>query len=221
METTIDEIVYSLKNGQGKRVENLVKLALEEGVPSKDILEKGLLAGMEQITEKFRREEVGVPEILSITRAMNRGVNALKNYSGDVGMKEVGTAVLGTVNGDLHDIGKNLVKMMMESMNIQVIDLGEDVTPNRFLDAVVSAKAKVLILSGILETSAQDMEKVIDLFRERDVRDQVFIMVGGYHLNQELAQEIGADCYTEDAGSCAKTAYQYLIKRRKGKRKKV
>lgn len=218
MGAIIDEIIDSLKKGQGKRVTNLVKMALDDGVPPQTILEDGFLAGMGQVAEKFRKEEVGVPEILSVTRALDRGVQSLRRYTGNSGVKEVGTVVLGTVKGDVHDIGKNLVKMMMESKNIRVIDLGVDVPPRRFLDEAMASKAQIVCLSGILSESEKDMKAVIEEFEERGARDQVFFMVGGYFLDEEQAKKIGADCYTEDACACAEKAYRYLVKKEKRKR---
>lgn len=218
MGAIIDEIIDSLKKGQGKRVTNLVKMALDDGIPPQTILEDGFLAGMGQVAEKFRKEEVGVPEILSVTRALDRGVQSLRRYTGNSGVKEVGTVVLGTVKGDVHDIGKNLVKMMMESKNIRVIDLGVDVSPRRFLDETIASKAQIVCLSGILSESEKDMKAVIEEFEDRGIRDQVFFMVGGYFLDEEQAKKIGADCYTDDACACAEKAYQYLVKKEKRKR---
>ena len=218
MGAIIDEIIDSLKKGQGKRVTNLVKMALDDGIPPQTILEDGFLAGMGQVAEKFRKEEVGVPEILSVTRALDRGVQSLRRYTGNSGVKEVGTVVLGTVKGDVHDIVKNLVKMMMESKNIRVIDLGVDVSPRRFLDETIASKAQIVCLSGILSESGKDMKAVLEEFEDRGIRDQVFFMVGGYFLDEEQAKEIGADCYTEDACACAEKAYQYLVKKEKRKR---
>ena len=218
MGAIIDEIIDSLKKGQGKRVTNLVKMALDDGIPPQTILEDGFLAGMGQVAEKFRKEEVGVPEILSVTRALDRGVQSLRRYTGNSGVKEVGTVVLGTVKGDVHDIGKNLVKMMMESKNIRVIDLGVDVSPRRFLDETIASKAQIVCLSGIFSESGKDMKAVLEEFEDRGIRDQVFFMVGGYFLDEEQAKEIGADCYTEDACACAEKAYQYLVKKEKRKR---
>lgn len=218
MGAIIDEIIDSLKKGQGKRVTNLVKMALDDGIPPQTILEDGFLAGMGQVAEKFRKEEVGVPEILSVTRALDRGVQSLRRYTGNSGVKEVGTVVLGTVKGDVHDIGKNLVKMMMESKNIRVIDLGVDVPPRRFLDEAIASKAQIVCLSGILSESEKDMKAVIEEFEDRGIRDQVFVMVGGYFLDEEQAKKIGADCYTDDACACAEKAYHYLVKKDKRKR---
>ena len=143
MSAIIDEIIDSLKKGQGKRVTDLVKMALEEGISAQTILEDGFLAGMGQVADKFRQEEVGVPEILSVTRALDKGVQSLRSYTGSSNSKEVGTVVLGTVKGDMHDIGKNLVKMMMESKNIHVVDLGVDVSPRRFLDEAIASRHRL------------------------------------------------------------------------------
>ena len=221
MGATLDEIVDSLHRGQSKRVTELVKMALEEGISSREILEEGFLKGMEQLSLQFEREEVGIPHILSVTRALDKGVEALHRYMGHRDVKEIGTVVLGTVNGELHDIGKNLVKLMMESRNIQVIDLGVNISPVRFVNEVSASKAKILILSGILPTSDRDMKEVIEEFELRGLRDKVYIMVGGYYMNAEKARRIGADCYTDDAGTCADTACRYLTKKNRRKKKNI
>lgn len=217
---TIDEIIDSLKKGQGKRVSNLVKMAVDEENTAQMILEDGFLKGMEEVADKFRNEEVGVPEILSVTRALDQGIDALRRYTGTRAGKEIGTVVLGTVKGDVHDIGKNLVKMMLESKNIQVIDLGVDVQPRRFLEETIASKSQIVILSGILSKSADDMKMVIQEFEEKGIRNQIYIMVGGYFMDENIARNIGADCYTEDACSCAEKAYTYLIKKARKKRSK-
>jgi len=220
METIIDEIRDALKKGQGKRVANLVKMALEEGISSQSIVEDGFLEGMSIVGEVFRNEEVGVPEILSVTRALDRGVEALRRYTGASGVKDVGTVVLGTMKGDMHDIGKNLVKMMMESRNIHVIDLGVDVSPVRFYEEAMASHAQIVCMSGILSKSARDMRAVIEEFEDKGERDSVYIMAGGYYMDEQKAEEIGADCYTEDAYECAEKAYKYLTKRDKRKKRK-
>lgn len=218
MGAIIDEIIDSLKKGQGKRIAELVKIALEEGVPPQKILEEGFLAGMNQVAERFRQEDVGVPEILSVTRALEHGVQSLRRYTGNSAVKDVGTVVIGTVKGDMHDIGKNLVRMMMESRNIHVVDLGVDVSPRKFLEETLASKAQIVCMSGILSRSEQGMKAVIEEFEARGIRDEVYFMIGGYFMDEAQAKKIGADCYTEDACSCAEKAYQYLIK--KGKKKK-
>ncbi|MBQ9156585.1 MAG: cobalamin-dependent protein [Eubacterium sp.] len=220
MDTIIDEIIDSLKKGQGKRITNLVKMALDEGISSQSIVEDGFLAGMSQVGDTFRNQEVGVPEILSVTRALDQGVESLRRYTGGSGVKEVGTVVLGTMRGDMHDIGKNLVKMMMESKNIRVIDLGVDVSPARFYEEAMASHAQIVCMSGILSQSAGDMKAVIEEFEDKGDRDRVYFMVGGYFLDEEKAVRIGADCYTEDACECAEKAYQYLTKKEKKRRKK-
>ncbi|MDO4975781.1 MAG: cobalamin-dependent protein [Eubacteriales bacterium] len=217
---TIDEIIDSLKRGQGKRVSNLVKMAIEEEMSPDTILEEGLLKGMEEVADKFRKEEVGVPEILSITRALDQGVSALRRYTGSRVVKEIGTVVIGTVRGDMHDIGKNLVKMMLESRNIQVVDLGVDVPPRRFVEETIGSRAQIVILSGILSKSADDMRQVIEEFEEKGLRNQIYIMVGGYFMDEDIAKNIGADCYTEDACTCSEKAYTYLVKKARKKRSK-
>ncbi len=218
---TIDEIIDSLKKGQGKRVSNLVKMAVDEELSAQTIMEEGFLKGMEQVAEKFRKEEVGVPEILSVTRALEQGVSALRRYTGTRVTKEIGTVVLGTVRGDMHDIGKNLVKMMLESKNIQVNDLGVDVQPRKFVEETIASKAQIVILSGILSQSSEDMRAVIEEFEEKGIRNQVYIMVGGYFMDEDMAKNIGADCYTEDACSCADKAHAYLVKKHRKKRSKT
>ncbi len=221
MDGTTEEIIASLKSGQGKRIVELVKLALDEGMSAQTILEDGFLRGMEEMQRKFNREEVGVPEILSLTRALDRGVEALHRYTGGHKQKDVGTVVLGAVNGSLHDIGKNLVRLMMESKNIQVVDLGVDVSPRKFYEEAVASKARVICMSGILPETADDMKAVIEEFELKGVRDQYYFMTGGYGISEERSKSIGADCYTEDAGTCAQCAYRQLTRKERKRKKQV
>lgn len=218
MGSTIEDIMESLKNGQSKRVVELVKVALEEDMSAQTILEEGFLKGMEAVSAKFATEEVGVPEILSVTRALDQGVEALNRYTGGHRQKDIGTVVLGAVNGSLHDLGKNLVKLMMQSRNIQVVDLGVDVSPRKFYEEAMASRAGIICMSGILPRSEEDMRAVIEEFELRGVRDQFYFMVGGHELNEENARKIGADCYTDNAGACAQKAWQVLMK--KDRRKK-
>ena len=190
MGATIDEIIDSLKRGQGKRVSDLVKMALEEVTNPQTILEEGFLSGMEQVAEKFRKEEVGVPEILSVTRALDRGVSTLRHYSVGRAKKEIGTVIIGTVKGDLHDIGKNLVKIMMESKNIRVIDLGVDVSPRRFLEEAVGSHAQIVCLSGIMPHSEEDMRAVVEEFEMKGIRNQFYFMVGVISLQRNRRKKL-------------------------------
>ena len=210
MSAIIDEIIDSLKRGQGKRVTDLVKMALEEGISAQTILEDGFLAGMEQIADKFRQEEVGVPEILSVTRALDKGVQSLRRYTGSSNSKEVGTVVLGTVEGDMHDIGKNLVKMMIEGTGIRVIDLGVDCPPERVVEAVKEYRPAIVCLSALLTTTMGNQKAVIDALKEAGLRDSVKVMVGGAPVTKAFAEEIGADAYTPDAATAAEVARAYF-----------
>ena len=213
-----ESIADSLERGRAKEVSAKVTEALDNGVSPEQILNEGLVVGMNVIGEQFKNNEVFVPEVLVAARAMNAGLKILKPYLQKEGVEPVGKAVICTVKGDMHDIGKNLVKMMLVARNIQVVDLGVDVSPRRFVEETIASKATLVILSGILSKSSEDMKNVIDEFEEKGIRNQVYIMVGGYFMDENTARNIGADCYTDTASSCADRAYAYLSKRPKKKR---
>ncbi len=203
---TVFEIRDNIISGRAKAVTALIAQALEEGIPASVILNDGLLEGMGTVGERFKNDEIFVPEVLISARAMNKGIEVLKPYlsEGDTGAK--GTAVIGTVRGDMHDIGKNLVKMMIEGRGIKVIDLGTDVSPEAFYDAAIENDANIVCCSALLTTTMVEMKNVVDLFVERGMRDKVKIMIGGAPTSQEFCDEIGADCYTSDAASAAEAA---------------
>lgn len=203
---TVLEIRDNIISGRAKAVTALITQALEEGIPASVILNDGLLEGMGTVGERFKNDEIFVPEVLISARAMNKGIEILKPYlsEGDTGAK--GTAVIGTVRGDMHDIGKNLVKMMIEGRGIKVIDLGTDVSPEAFYDAAIENNADIVCCSALLTTTMVEMKNVVDLFVERGMRDKVKIMIGGAPTSQEFCDEIGADCYTSDAASAAEAA---------------
>ena len=203
---TVLEIRDNIISGRAKAVTALITQALEEGIPASVILNDGLLEGMGTVGERFKNDEIFVPEVLISARAMNKGIEVLKPYlsEGDTGAK--GTAVIGTVRGDMHDIGKNLVKMMIEGRGIKVIDLGTDVSPEAFYDAAIENDANIVCCSALLTTTMVEMKNVVDLFVERGMRDKVKIMIGGAPTSQEFCDEIGADCYTSDAASAAEAA---------------
>jgi corrinoid protein of di/trimethylamine methyltransferase len=203
---TVLEIRDNIISGRAKAVTALITRALEEGIPASVILNDGLLEGMGTVGERFKNDEIFVPEVLISARAMNKGIEVLKPYlsEGDTGAK--GTAVIGTVRGDMHDIGKNLVKMMIEGRGIKVIDLGTDVSPEAFYDAAIENDANIVCCSALLTTTMVEMKNVVDLFVERGMRDKVKIMIGGAPTSQEFCDEIGADCYTSDAASAAEAA---------------
>lgn len=206
------ELNKMVASGKVKAVKELVNAAIEEGVAPKDILEQGLLPGMSEIGEKFKNNEVYVPEVLIAARAMNAGTAILRPLmtAGDV--VAPGTAVIGTVKGDLHDIGKNLVKMMLEGKGINVIDLGVDVSAEKFVAEAKANGANLICCSALLTTTMGEMAEVVKKAEEEGIRDQVWIMVGGAPITQEYCDKIGADCYTSDAASAADAALEHLTK---------
>lgn len=206
----LQQISLKLQAGKARDVKALVQQAIDEGIPAHEILEKGLVAGMNVIGEKFKNNEVFVPEVLVAARAMNAGVTILKPYLVDAGVESKGTAVIGTVKGDLHDIGKNLVKMMLEGKGINVVDLGVDVSAEQFVQAAVDNNADLICCSALLTTTMGEMKSVVELAEEKGLRDQVKIMIGGAPITQSFCDSIGADCYTADAASCADAAIKFL-----------
>lgn len=204
------ELVAAVENGKVKIVKELIAKALEEGAAPKEVLEEGLLPGMNNIGEKFKNNEVYVPEVLIAARAMTTGVNILKPLMTSGEMSGAGTAVIGTVKGDLHDIGKNLVKMMLEGKGINVIDLGVDVSAEKFVAEAKANNADIICCSALLTTTMGEMENVVKKSVEEGIREKVWIMVGGAPITQDYCDKIGADCYTSDAASAADAALDHL-----------
>jgi 5-methyltetrahydrofolate--homocysteine methyltransferase len=198
-----NEISELLQRGKAKDIVVAVQKALEAGTPAPDILEKGLIAGMNIIGGKFKRGEVFVPEVLVAARAMNNASATLKPALIKAGVEPVGKAIICTVKGDLHDIGKNLVKMMVEGKGIEVVDLGVDCNEEKIVEAVQTSGAKVVCLSALLTTTMMAQKDVIEAIKNAGLRDSVKIMVGGAPVTQSFADEIGADAYTPDAASAA------------------
>lgn len=206
----LDEISINLQKGKAKIVKGLVQQAIDEGLPAKQILEDGLMAGMAIIGEKFKNNEVFVPEVLVAARAMNRGAALLKPILSENGVQATGKVCIGTVKGDLHDIGKNLVKMMLESKGLEVVDLGTDVSPAQFIDAVKNEGCQIICCSALLTTTMNTMGEVVEAAKVAGIRDQVKIMIGGAPVTEEFCQKIGADCYTPDAATAAEQAVRLL-----------
>ena len=202
----LKEIESNVQIGKAKIVKELVAQALAEGVRPADILSTGLLAGMNVIGEKFKNNEVYVPEVLVAARAMNMGMQELKPYLSEAGVSAKGKVCIGTVRGDLHDIGKNLVRMMMEGKGIEVIDLGTDVAPETFVKTAIDENCQIICCSALLTTTMDVMADVVKEAEKAGIRDKVKIMVGGAPVSQEFANSIGADFYTIDAASAADTA---------------
>ena len=209
------EISEALQKGRTKRVKELIPAALEAGLSPDRILENGLLHGLSIVGEKFKRDEVFVPEVLIAAHVINVGTACLKPYMQDsVPMKPLGTVVLGTVKGDLHDIGKNLVRMMMECRGLEVIDLGVDVPPERFVQAVRETDCDVLACSALLTTTMGAMREVIARLQAAQLRSGLKIMIGGAPVSQAFCDNIGADVYTPDAVSAAEAALQLCAEKR-------
>ena len=203
------EISELLQKGRVPLVKEKVQNAIDEGIDAKIILEEGLLSGMSIVGEKFKNNEVFIPEVLIAARAMNKGVEILKPYLVEAGVEPKGTAIIGTVKGDLHDIGKNIVKMMLEGKGLNVIDLGTDVVAEAFIDSAIENNAKIICCSALLTTTMGEMKNVVDAAIAKGVRDKVKIMVGGAPITQEFCDSIGADCYTPDAASAAEVALSF------------
>ncbi|MBE6904197.1 MAG: cobalamin-binding protein [Ruminococcaceae bacterium] len=206
----LKEISENLQKGKAKVVEELVNKAIEEGISAKQVLDEGLLDGMNIIGVKFKNNEVYVPEVLIAARAMNKGVAILKPLLVADGVESKGKVCIGTVKGDLHDIGKNLVKMMLEGQGLEVVDLGTDVAPEAFLAAVKEQGCKVVCCSALLTTTMGVMKDVVEIFKAEGIRDQVKIMVGGAPVTDSFCEQIGADAYTSDAASAAEKAVSFF-----------
>lgn len=202
----LHEISVQLQAGKAKIVKGLVQQAIDEGVPAQEILEKGLLDGMNVIGEKFKNNEIFVPEVLIAARAMNQGVALLKPLLAEAGVKASGKVCIGTVQGDLHDIGKNLVKLMLEGKCLEVIDLGTDVAPETFVQTAIDQNCQIICCSALLTTTMGVMADVVKAAESAGIRDKVKIMIGGAPVNQAFCDQIGADVYTSDAASAAEAA---------------
>lgn len=206
----LNEISENLQKGKAKVVKELVQTAADSGIDAAVILEQGLLAGMDVIGTKFKNNEIYVPEVLIAARAMNTGMEVLKPLLVSSGVKAKGKVVLGTVKGDLHDIGKNLVRMMMEGKGIEVIDLGTDVPAERFINAARENDARIIACSALLTTTMTEMKKVISLLVEQGIRENYTVMIGGAPVTDSYRESIGADIYTPDAASAAEEAVRVL-----------
>ena len=205
----LQEISLQLQAGKAKIVKTLVQQAIDEGIPAQKILEEGLLAGMNVVGVKFKNNEVFVPEVLVAARAMNQGANLLKPLLMESGVKTSGKVCIGTVQGDLHDIGKNLVKMMMEGKGLEVIDLGTDVAPETYVRTAIEENCQIICCSALLTTTMGVMADVVKAAEEAGIRDKVKIMIGGAPVTEAFCQQVGADAYTPDATSAAEKAVEF------------
>ena len=208
--STLDEISAAVQRGRVKDVLALLQAGLDEGLSAPQLLNDGLLTGMSLLGVRFKNNEVFVPEVLIAARALNKGTELLKPRLIEAGVEPKGKAVIGTVQGDLHDIGKNLVKMMLEGSGIAVVDLGVDVTDQRFVEAIRENAPDFLCLSALLTTTMEQQRVVVDAITAAGLRDQVKILIGGAPITQGFCNEIGADGYAPDAASAAELATSLL-----------
>ncbi|MCQ2424235.1 MAG: corrinoid protein [Clostridia bacterium] len=202
----LPDISEELQKGQAKTVKELVQKALDEGFAPEAILNEGLLAGMDVVGEKFKNYEIFVPNVMVAARAMKEGLGVLKPHLAAAGSASIGKVCIGTVSGDLHDIGKNLVKIMMEGKGLEVVDLGTDVSAETFISTAVEQHCDIICCSALLTTTMCVMEDVVKLAEEKGIRDKVKIMIGGAPVSEEYCRSIGADAYTPDAATAAEKA---------------
>ncbi len=205
----LEELSLKVQAGRAKIVKELVQQAIDEGIPAQKILDEGLLAGLNVVGKKFKNNEIFVPEVLVAARAMNQGVTLLKPYLVQGASTATGRVCLGTVKGDLHDIGKNLVRIMLEGKGLEVIDLGVDVAPETFVQTAIEQDCKVIMCSALLTTTMRVMSDVVEAAKEAGIRDKVKIMVGGAPVTEAFCRQIGADAYTPDASSAAEKAVEF------------
>jgi 5-methyltetrahydrofolate--homocysteine methyltransferase len=207
--STLNEISQLVVKGQFAAIKAKVQEALDEGIAADAILNDGLLPGINEIGEKFAKNQVFVPNVLMSAKVMNMGVEVIQPLLASGSSTKVGTAVVGTVKGDLHDIGKNLVALMMRSANLEVIDLGSNVDGAKFIDAINKYNPDVIGLSALLTTTMNEQGHIIQQLTEAGVRDKVKVMIGGAPVTQMWADKIGADAFTADAAEAAQWAKDY------------
>ena len=203
-------IAEALIEGDAPRVKRLTEQALEEGIPPIDVVNSGLVKGMDVVGEKFRVMEISVPEVLISARAMHTGLEILKPLLSEHNVEPCGTFMIGTVKGDIHDIGKNLVCMLMEGAGFKVIDLGVDIPPQTFVEEVREKTPDIVGMSALLTVTMQEMAEIIKAIKKAGLRDTVKIMVGGAPVTQEFSDTIGADAYGEDARDAVEKAKALL-----------
>jgi 5-methyltetrahydrofolate--homocysteine methyltransferase len=206
----LNQLSEALQKGDMKEVERLTREALNKGLSPSDILANGLIAGMDVVGGKFKRNEMFIPEVLIAARAMHSGLNILEPKLAETGAKPIGTVVLGTVKGDLHDIGKNLVGMMLRGAGFKVRDLGIDVTAERFVEAARVEGVQIVAMSALLSTTMPALRENINAFHKEGLTQKVKIMVGGAPVTKRYADEIGANGYGADAATAVDVARRFL-----------
>ena len=211
MEDTLQKIASNLYEGEDQEVAELVQEALDQGMTPDEILQVGLIAGMDEVGRDFKAGDLFVPEVLIAARAMHAGMNVLRPLLTETDAASAGKCVIGTVKGDLHDIGKNLVKMMLEGAGFETIDLGADAGPEAFVEAVREHRPQVIGMSALLTTTMVQMKATIEALEEAGLRGEVKVMAGGAPVTDAFAQEIGADAYAPDAASAVEVARRLVV----------
>jgi 5-methyltetrahydrofolate--homocysteine methyltransferase len=206
----LEEIAKSLIEGQESKVEELTQSALAEGINVTEILNDGLLSGMDEVGKRFREADMFIPEVLLAAKAMNAGMNILKPLLAGSGFHNLGKIVLGTVRGDVHEIGKNLVGIMLTGAGFEVIDLGPNVAPEKFIETAVEEKVGLIGMSALLTVTMPSMKDTVEELRKAGLENQIKTMIGGAPVTQRYADEIGADGYAEDAPSAVTKAKELL-----------
>jgi len=210
MNDVLKQIAEKLYDGEDEAVAELTQKALDEGLTPVEVLNDGLTVGMDRVGVDFRDGELFVPEVLIAARAMHAGMNVLRPLLTEGDVPSAGKVVMGTVEGDLHDIGKNLVAMMLEGGGFEIVDLGTDAPPDKFIEAIKTERPNVIGMSALLTTTMPAMKRTIDALVEAGLRDKVKVMVGGAPVTQAWADEIGADGYAPDAASAVELARSLL-----------
>jgi len=209
-ESIFNDIKEALKKGDRAGVADLVKKAMDSGFEIRRIMDEALILGMEEVGSKFKKNEIFIPEVLISAKAMHSGMAVLEPHFLRCGIKPIGKVVIGTVKGDLHDIGKNIVGMMMKGVCFEVEDRGIDVSPAKFVDAVRKSSPDILAMSSLLTTSMPSMRETIKALKEANLRDKVKIIVGGAPVTQGFADSIEADAFARDAASAVDKAKELL-----------
>lgn len=207
---TLENLSTNLINGKAEETKNFTQQALDEGISPKEILNNGLLIGMSEVGRRFKNNEFYVPEVLIAARAMKGAMAILKPMLIETGVEPIGKISIGTIKGDLHDIGKNLVGMMLEGGGFEVIDLGVDVSPEKFVDSIKEKGVQVIGMSALLTTTMINMRETMKLLDETNLRDKVKVMIGGAPVTDSYAKEIGADGYAPDAATAVEVVKSLL-----------
>jgi 5-methyltetrahydrofolate--homocysteine methyltransferase len=210
MEPILQEIYHGILDGQHKQVETKVQAALQAGISPKTILEEGMIAAMDEVGRLFESGDFYIPEMLVAARAMQSGLVVLKPNLKEANIRSAGKVAIGTVKGDLHDIGKNLVMMMLEGAGFEILDLGTDVAPEKFVAVIRAGGVDILALSALLSTTMSSMKDTIDALKEAGVRERVKVMIGGAPITEDYSKMIGADGFTSDASRAVALAKSLL-----------